>query len=397
MLFADDIALVADSRDNLQKQLDIIKNYLEKKELELNAKKSVVLVFRSKGDVDSEVHFNFGGKVLEVNDEFVYLGVKFSALRGMSRHVEDCNLRGNRLINMLLRSNLNQLADMRIQKRVFQTKVASSLHWGSEVWGFAKVAKLEVVQLRYFKRILGLKDSFSSVVLKGDLGLFSLRSVRLVRMVKFWEKIIRLPRVRLLKAAYLESLKDGRRDSWSNQVKKILYLCGLSEMWNEGKGPMDETVSVWKEVQRTLNDQEIQEWQAHKDQSMSLRFYSQAKDGWGEEVYLKFGLNKEDLKNLLLVRGDSLDLGERRKFLGKFRLAAGPYFCPMCGLVNENLFHFVSECEELSELRNECFGRVFGSECWLIERMAERNACAIKQLCKFLRLGTKYRESCLRG
>ena len=74
-------------------------------------------------------------------------------------------------------------------------------------------------------------------------------------------------------------------------------------MWNEGKGPMDETVSVWKEVQRTLKDQEIQEWQAHKDQSMSLRFYSQAKDGWGEEVYFKFGLNNEDLKNLLLVRG----------------------------------------------------------------------------------------------
>jgi hypothetical protein len=77
---------------------------------------------------------------------------------------------------------------------------------------------------------------------------------------------------------------------------------------------------------------------------MSLRFCSQAKECWGAEVYFKFGLNKENLKNLLLVRGDSLDLGERRKFLGKFRLAADPYFCPMCGCVNENLFHFVSEC-----------------------------------------------------
>ncbi|XP_065567280.1 uncharacterized protein LOC136031539 [Artemia franciscana] len=41
---------------------------------------------------------------------------------------------------------------------------------------------------------------------------------------------------------------------------------------------------------------------------------------------------------------------------------------------------FVSECEELSELRNEYFGRVFGSKYWLIEWMAQRNACAIKQL-----------------
>ena len=84
-------------------------------------KKSVVLIFRSKGTVDSEVHFNFGGIRLEVKEEFVYLGVKFSALRGMSRHIDDCNLRGNRLINMILRINFGQLADKRIQKRVFQT------------------------------------------------------------------------------------------------------------------------------------------------------------------------------------------------------------------------------------------------------------------------------------
>jgi hypothetical protein len=90
----------------------------------------------------------------------------------------------------------------------------------------------------------------------------------------------------------------------------------------------------------------------------------------GEQAYFKFRLNKDDFKNLLLVRGDSLDLGERRKFLEKFRL--NPYFYPMCGCVNENLFHLVSECEELSELRNECFGRVFGSECLLIKRMADK-------------------------
>ena len=95
--------------------------------------------------------------MLQVNEEFAYLGVKFSVSRGMSRHVKYCNLRGNRLVNMLLRSNLGKLADMKIQKRVLQTKAASSLHWGSEVWSFAKAAKLEVVQLRYFKRKLGLR------------------------------------------------------------------------------------------------------------------------------------------------------------------------------------------------------------------------------------------------
>ena len=46
---------------------------------------------------------------------------------------------------------------------------------------------------------------------------------------------------------------------------------------------------------------------------MSLRFYTQAKESWGE-VYFKFRLNKENLKNLLYIRGDCMDLGVRRKF-----------------------------------------------------------------------------------
>ena len=59
---------------------------------------------------------------------------------------------------------------------------------------------------------------------------------------------------------------------------------------------------------------------------MSSRFYSQAKECLGAEVYFTLGLNKEDLKNLLLVREDSLDLGEGRKYLEEFRLATEPYF-----------------------------------------------------------------------
>ena len=105
----------------------------------------------------------------------MFIWVKVSALREMNRHINDCNLRYNRLKNMILRSYFGRLDDVRIQKRVFQTKAASTLHWGSDVWGFAKGAKLEVVQISYFKRYLDLNDLFSSVVLKGDLEFFYLK------------------------------------------------------------------------------------------------------------------------------------------------------------------------------------------------------------------------------
>jgi len=49
----------------------------------------------------------------------------------MKGNVDDCNLNGNMSINVLWRSNSDEPADMRIQ-RVLQTKIASSLHNGSE-------------------------------------------------------------------------------------------------------------------------------------------------------------------------------------------------------------------------------------------------------------------------
>ena len=65
-----------------------------------------------------------------------------------------------------------------------------------------------------------------------------------------------------------------------------------------------KTLEGCQNIPNLIYDQEIQEWRDNKDQSMSLRFYSQAKE-WKEEVSFKFGLNKYDLKNLFLVRGDS--------------------------------------------------------------------------------------------
>ena len=81
-------------------------------------------------------------------------------------------------------------------------------------------------------------------------------TVRLIRMAKFWEKMLRLPKVRLLTSAYWKNLKNIRLGLWPNQFKEILGLCGLSKIWNEGKEPMEESVSAWKEVQRTIINQE---------------------------------------------------------------------------------------------------------------------------------------------
>ena len=56
---------------------------------------------------------------------------------------------------------------------------------GAEVLGFDKGVILERLQLLHYRRMLSLSERSSSSVIKGDLGILSLRSRTLVKMVKY--------------------------------------------------------------------------------------------------------------------------------------------------------------------------------------------------------------------
>ena len=82
---------------------------------------------------------------------------------------------------------------------------------------------------------LGAHKSTHSVVLEGDLGLSRLRKDRLIRMVKFWIKILR-SKNRLAKEAYFSFLEDKIEVGWPQEMKKILDEVGYSYFRNECQG-----------------------------------------------------------------------------------------------------------------------------------------------------------------
>ena len=76
LLFADDKALVARSRSELQTLLDLTAEHLEEKKLEINTKKTKVRIFcrrQSIGNKDEE-SFNLNGEAVKVVSQAIYLG-----------------------------------------------------------------------------------------------------------------------------------------------------------------------------------------------------------------------------------------------------------------------------------------------------------------------------------
>lgn len=88
MFYADDLCLLSNSAAEVRRMLSILEQYSRAKGLTVNAGKSCVVVFNSRGVLSSqELGFAYEGACLEVVNEFKYLGVVFHRDGNMS-HVD---------------------------------------------------------------------------------------------------------------------------------------------------------------------------------------------------------------------------------------------------------------------------------------------------------------------
>ena len=75
LLYADDLALVAETEDNLQRLLDILSNWCNKNKMQANLDKTKVVNFRNKSTSKTERRFLFNTQSIEIASSYKYLGL----------------------------------------------------------------------------------------------------------------------------------------------------------------------------------------------------------------------------------------------------------------------------------------------------------------------------------
>ena len=75
LLYADDLALVAETEDNLQRLLDILSNWCNKNNMQANLDKTKVVNFRNKSISKTERRFLFNNQSIEIASSYKYLGL----------------------------------------------------------------------------------------------------------------------------------------------------------------------------------------------------------------------------------------------------------------------------------------------------------------------------------
>lgn len=238
LMYADDLLILSESHQGLQYAINQLKGYCTTWKLNLNVKKTKVIVFSCRKYV-SHPSFMFGDEEINMVDRYSYLGIMFTSDGKMREAVSTLHSKAMKGMFSLWSSLYTGITvKPYLPLHVFDSTIKPILTYGSEVWagdfmrlmskpaGIDKVS-FEQVQNRFCKYILGLPKRASNFAAKAELGRAPLFTFMCSLALKYCVKLIDTDSDRMLWSAFQSELNIHKQGgvSWVSFVLKILELC----------------------------------------------------------------------------------------------------------------------------------------------------------------------------
>ena len=178
LMYADDLILLSDSKIGLQNQIDKMTNYCDKWKLELNIKKTKVMVF-NRGNKLIKCDLKYKNESLECVKQFKYLGITISAKNcNFHQTVNDASIKATRDIFALNNKFKISKLPKKLALKLFNSLVSPILLYGSEIWGphidydynSWEKSKIERIQTQFIKRVIGCNVQTSSIMARSEVG-----------------------------------------------------------------------------------------------------------------------------------------------------------------------------------------------------------------------------------
>ena len=347
-------------------------DYCEKWHLEINVKKSKIVIFNQTGKILSGQNFQLRGIRLEVVQTYCYLGIEI-ACSGSFR-IAKTNLMDKANKAMFpLRSITSQFnISCRNSLKLFHTMIAPISLYCSEVWNYLTHAQMSAIEhnkvslftfmtnseigrthQKFLKYILGVNSSCSLTATLGELGEFPLMLYGFVRLLKFWHRTAKLSGNILVRQALDIQKRNSDQFEWLSSVKFLLKLIGMDEHFDN---PNNVSVDLFSKTCLTkLKQICVKQWRLRLANEPKLRFYKLFKTEFNFENYLEivphFPLRKIITKFRCSDHRLEIETGRHRKIPINQRI------CKICTSGIETEEHFLRRwCPKLKNLRDKYFG-----------------------------------------
>jgi hypothetical protein len=214
LLYADDLALLASSPEELQQMLDALSAFCSHYDMEVNVSKTEVVVF-GRQRYQGPAQFTFLGRdgvrsPVPRSSEFRYLGCVFHETKGVTACMSSLAVAGSRAMwTMRSRCADHGITGLGMQVHLFNSLVSPILSYCSEVWapallhssgsGPSGVAKalsndMQVVQFMFLRMLAGrVRKSTCKQLLVREFGCQPLISAWFTACWSLWDRVVSRP------------------------------------------------------------------------------------------------------------------------------------------------------------------------------------------------------------
>ncbi len=350
LAFADDIVLLAESADELQRLIDIVYRWSNKWRFMINPEKSQVVHYRNAPKAQTDFIFKLcnNGPTLEKVSSYKYLGVYLDEHLTFTKTTDILATAGGRALGAMI--NKYKSLDMLgydTYTKLYDSLVSPVTDYGSAIWGTKSYDSMDRVQNRATRFFMGVHRFSPIAGHVGDMGWISNRGRWKSNIIRLWNRLVGIDGERLLKRVFLWDMEQHNvtnKANFSANAKQILIELDRRQCYLNL-----EPVDI-EHCKKVIYEKDKINWSNQIKTKSKLDFLASIKTEFGVEPFVTMNISRYERSILAQLRYGILQI----------RLETGRYsnekredrLCKICnGGVVEDQCHFVLHCPAYIEKR----------------------------------------------
>ena len=300
LMYADDLIILSESAQGLQKSLDKLKTYTDNWDLKLNLKKTRIMIFR-RGGPKCTTQFFFGPETVEHATHYKYLGTIITDTGNFKLnnvHVKKKGLRASYIIT----KNIGRHCKPSTAIRLFEKIVEPILLYNCEVsgaympknWDLSKFQshfwemgeEVNKVVLSFLRQILGVNKKSTNMAILSEVGKYPICIRMYEQILKYWIRVSTSDNI-LLHKSYKANMIDYEKGKqcWTKVVEFLRKTMAVTTLPTTDK---KENTTLMKLFKARLKTHFHTWWksQAVPTGTSKLDFFYQFKKSFTYEPYL---------------------------------------------------------------------------------------------------------------
>ena len=293
-MYADDLIIMSETENGLQSCLDKLKQYTLKWNLNINIKKTQVIIFQTGGYKGRLPDFKFGPHNLKIVKEYKYLGTIISNTGNF--RINEINLKKKGLRASFLLTKSLKTAKPSSMIKLYEKIVEPILTYNCEValaylpktWDYTRFVldiwdhggEINKVTTSFLRQLLGVHKKTSNVGVLSETGKYPTMMKVYTQIFKYWLRLNNTDN-KFLREALQINIEDHQKgkNSWCKTIEYLKKYTGITSTEDTPK-----TIKDFKLALKLIFDV-WWECETLKDRS-KLDFYFSLKRTFGFEKYL---------------------------------------------------------------------------------------------------------------